>query len=453
MDLAKHSASLSRMSFQPQSLRLRFGGESIVRKSYMLRGIIGLAALSLCSTLPAAAFMPAITITPVPYTLYGRQPLTLQGSVSRMCDNKAVQISQGDSSKWTPVGKATVNSQRRWQLVTRVPNSVNRVIYRADCGAQYSATMLRHIQKTVVLGTTGPGNRILGLDISRWQHIKGQTINFEHMANTGVSFVIIKASDGNWTEDAIARMYARSDVPRIKAAGLFVGYYHMVTVPTGNARSVLVASAHRQANLIYTRLKELGGYTIRTLPYTIDVEGINSSISQASLRLWTTTLVNDLVKSTHRPPMLYSYRSLLATRFARSPETIAFLRTMHLWLAQPGNPSDPKVWVGQYGASPNACFHTAWATSNCRTVWTFWQYTSLGNRDTYGIPWSPVRGKNCPSQAKYCVPGTGTGPLHLDMDVFNGQPAEFEALAAGTWQRRPTDYLEPTTSPSPSGTP
>ena len=403
--------------------------------------------------LPAVAFVPAITISPVSFTLYGRQTLTLQGNVGQICHEHPVHISRKQGAIWRDLGKASVSQSSQWRLDTKVPNVASSVVYRASCGAQYSASLVRKITKTSTISYSGPGRRIVGLDISRWQHIPRQTINFEQMADAGISFVIIKASDGYGPEDTIAKKYVIDDARRAKAAGLIVGYYHMISVPTGNARATLIGSANRQASLVSTRLRELGGYDVRTLPFTIDVEGINSSISQASLELWTKTFVTAFTKKTKRTPMLYSYRSLLATRYSRSESTISFLRTMHLWLAQPGNPADPTVRVGQFRPNDGSCFHTAWATSRCRTVWTIWQYTSRGNRDTFGIPWSPQRGSRCPSQAKYCIAGVGTGPLHLDMNVFNGKIADLEALVAGSWQRKPADFVEPTATPSFSSTP
>jgi len=403
--------------------------------------------------LPAVAFVPAITISPVSFSLYGRQTLTLQGNVGQICHEHPVRISRKQGTVWRDLGKASVTRSRQWRLVTRVPNITSSVVYRASCGAQYSASLVRKVTKTSTISYSGPGRRIVGLDISRWQHMPRQTIDFAQMAAAGISFVIIKASDGYGPEDAIAKKYVIDDARRAKAAGLIVGYYHMISVPTGNAKGTLIGSANRQASLVSTRLRQLGGYDVRTLPFTIDVEGINSTISQASLELWTRTFVAAFTQKTKRTPMLYSYRSLLATRYSRSESTIKFLRTMHLWLAQPGNPADPTVRVGQFRPNDGSCFHTAWATSQCRTVWTIWQYTSRGNRDTYGIPWSPQRGSRCPSQAKYCVAGVGTGPLHLDMNVFNGKIADLEALVAGSWQRRPGDFVDPTATPTLSSTP
>jgi GH25 family lysozyme M1 (1,4-beta-N-acetylmuramidase) len=411
--------------------------------------LTGIVTTSLVLTfVKAFAFVPALTITPLPFYLYGRQSVVLQGTASQMCKAHPVAISRKYGQSWRALGLATIDASRNWRLTIRVPNIATSIVFKATCGAQYSASIVRRVNRTVPITYSGPGQRILGLDISRWQHIPGKTIDFQTMADAGISFVIMKASDGYDSEDNIARKFVVDDARKAKAAGMMVGYYHMISVPTGNSTPVLIASANRQATLVNTRLTELGGYDVRTLPIAVDVEGVNSNINQSSLELWTRTFVTSLTKKSGRTPILYSYRSLLATRYSKSQTNRDFLRTMHLWLAQPGNPADPNVRVGQFRPNDGSCFHTAWATAECKTVWTLWQYTSRGNRDTYGIPWMPVPGKTCPSHAKYCFPGRGTGPLHLDMNVFAGTAVELEQLAAGTWMRQPSDYLDPTPTPS-----
>ena len=409
-------------------------------------------AVFICGSLPAFAYVPPLTIAEVPSTLYGHQRLTLQGTLNSLCANHTVALTRRDGASWTALGKTTADADNTWHMTTRVPNSARLVQYRADCGAKYAATVLRTVLKTNPTSFSGPGNRVLGLDISRWQHIPGQIIDFSQMASAGVSFVIIKASDGYGPEDAIAQQHVIEDASRAKAAGMYVGYYHMISIPTGNSTPVLIASANRQASLIATRLKQLGGYDVRTLPYTLDIEGINSSITQDSLELWTTTIVTKVKQLTKRTPIIYSYRSLLASRFSRSEQTVSLLRGSHLWLAQPGNPADPTVQVGEFRRNPFSCFHTAWATPSCRTVWTIWQYTSRGNRDKFGVPWAPIAGNKCPSQAHYCIPGRGTGPLHLDLDVFNGNAQDLERLADGSWSRGATDYIDPSPVATPSVT-
>ena len=45
------------------------------------------------------------------------------------------------------------------------------------------------------LSLIGPGDRLHGADVSRWQHPNGKPINFKKMHDAGLSFVMIKASD------------------------------------------------------------------------------------------------------------------------------------------------------------------------------------------------------------------------------------------------------------------
>ena len=54
------------------------------------------------------------------------------------------------------------------------------------------------------LPTSGPGDRIHGIDISKWQHPYGKSINFVKMAKAGISFVMIKGGDGHDPADATA---------------------------------------------------------------------------------------------------------------------------------------------------------------------------------------------------------------------------------------------------------
>ncbi len=45
------------------------------------------------------------------------------------------------------------------------------------------------------LSLVGPGGRLHGADVSRWQHPNDKPINFKKMHDAGLSFVMIKASD------------------------------------------------------------------------------------------------------------------------------------------------------------------------------------------------------------------------------------------------------------------
>ncbi len=54
------------------------------------------------------------------------------------------------------------------------------------------------------LNLNGPGGRIHGADISRWQHPNGKPINFIKMHDAGVAFVMVKASDSRDDADQLA---------------------------------------------------------------------------------------------------------------------------------------------------------------------------------------------------------------------------------------------------------
>ena len=51
----------------------------------------------------------------------------------------------------------------------------------------------------------GPGSRIHGADISRWQHPNGKLINFKKMREAGLNFLIIKGLDTRIEPDALSR--------------------------------------------------------------------------------------------------------------------------------------------------------------------------------------------------------------------------------------------------------
>ena len=421
----------------------------------MARRLVRWVALGIGSTVVLAsvalpttqAMLPAITFNSVPSIITPNQRLEISGTVTSRCSERTVTISRKSINSWARMTSTVADELNVWKVTITAPPFNGTLILRADCGAYYAAQQITAVASINPVQSIGPGKHILGMDISRWQHIPGQSIDFATMAKAGIAFVIIKASDGYGAEDRIAQKYVFQDSIAAKQAGLIVGYYHVVSIPTGNVETTYIASATAQAKLAVRRLRSLGGYDGRTLPLTLDMEGVNSSVSQKSLFTWTKTFVQTVEQLSRRTPIMYSYRSFLASRYSKNSQTVNFLRRMHLWLAQPGNPADLTVNVGGFDGNNKKCFRTAWARSDCSTAWTMWQYTNRGNRDTYGIPWRPLPNHSCPSHAKFCVPGSGTGPLHLDLDVVNGTPAQLLDLVSGSWTRQPTDYL--TTSPTP----
>ena len=281
---------------------------------------------------------------------------------------------------------------------------------------------------TSLIRESGPGGRIHGMDISRWQHPGDAQINFTTMYNAGVRFVMIKASDTKDLSDAEARKYIAMDRDAAQAAGIYTGFYHYTTLPDSTDPEVIVADAHAQAQKAIWRLASLGGYTNRDLSYALDLEnncvrtagnGICTKYtSKALVTLFAETWLADVAFRTGRIPILYSYPQFLENAMVRS----ATLLQYPLWIAHYSlNPSDPLAQPGQ--KSPG-CYVHSWTGANCSSLWMMWQYTSCGIAKKYGVPGSRV-----------------------DLNVFRGTPNTFLDLMSGTWTPEVADLM-PTNEPS-----
>ena len=86
-------------------------------------------------------------------------------------------------------------------------------------------------EKESVLAMAGPGNRIHGADISRWQHPNDKPINFKKMHTAGLRFVMIKASDSRQDSDHLAVKYLAGDRNGAQAEGIYTGFYHYAVLP------------------------------------------------------------------------------------------------------------------------------------------------------------------------------------------------------------------------------
>ena len=400
--------------------------------------IVASLALSLISVPAEAAAKSTMSMTPIPASVVAGQAITVTGKVSGKLKGSKVRIQFHDGKKWKSLRTVLSNKKTgQWVAKIRVPVTVQRVTVRAI--SQTSKT--KHQKVSIVaplnLVSMGPGARILGVDLSRWQS-SSNSLDFSRMAAAGVAFAFIKGSDGLLTEDALAVPHVTTWAPAAKAAGILVGYYHFARIPLTTDPNVVIADAQTQATQAAARLAALGGYDDRTLPYVLDVEGVNSKITDEVVTLWTFTWLDAMEAATGRKPIMYSYRSFLASRYLQDQPTVDKFRSYHLWLAQPGNPADPAVQVGQ-GLNGRPCYQSAWKQSDCTYVWTFWQYTNSGDRELYGIPWSPSAGE-CPVDVILCFSGRGTGRSHLDLNVFSGTAADLTALVNGSWQRTPSEY-------------
>ena len=274
----------------------------------------------------------------------------------------------------------------------------------------------------------GPGSRIHGADISRWQHPNEKAIDFSIMYSAGIRFVIIKASDTRDDADALAVKYLTMDHSPAQAAGIYTGFYHYAILPDTNVPTEIVKDAQAQAQKVVWRLASIGGYGEKDLPYALDLENncvrLNSNkscakyASRSAVTLWATSFLALLKEKTGRTPFLYSYPNFLESAMARSTE----LAQYPLWLAQYAiNPADP---LAQPGLKSGGCYVHSWTTSNCSSQWMIWQYTSCGIAPKYGVPSN-----------------------RLDLNVFRGSANVFLNLTKGSWVPEAIDFMplnEPT---------
>jgi GH25 family lysozyme M1 (1,4-beta-N-acetylmuramidase) len=268
----------------------------------------------------------------------------------------------------------------------------------------------------------GPGGRIHGTDVSRWQHPNDKPIDFVKKYEAGMRFVFIKASDTRETADRLAVKYAAMDHHAAQAAGLYTGFYHYAVLPDVDTPEGIKQDALAQAQKVVWRLASMGGYSDRDLPYALDLENkcvryssggaCVKNASRSAVTLWALTFLASLKEKTGRTPFLYSYPSFLEGSMVRSKE----LAQYPLWLAQYG--IDPANPINQPGVKPGGCFVHSWTGANCDSQWTVWQYSSCGIAPKYGVPGN-----------------------RLDLNVFRGTPASFLELVKGVWKPTLVDLM------------
>lgn len=209
---------------------------------------------------------------------------------------------------------------------------------------------------------------VYGIDVSAYQG----NVNWAAVKNVGKSFAYIKATEGNYYFNP----YFTEQYNGSYSAGLIRGVYAFA-IPnrsSGANQADYLVSGHG------------GGWSAdgHTLPAALDIEynpyagGECYGQSQAGMRSWISSFVNEYHKRTTRWPVIYS--------------------TFDWWNTCTGNWSgthtiDP-FWIARYSTS-------AGTLPSGYGFWTFWQNADVGN-----------------------TPG--------DMDVFDGSLARLVALAKNT---------------------
>ena len=368
--------------------------------------------------------------------------LTLYGNLTPNRSGTTVKIQVDTDGKWTTTRFTTkVTKVGTWK-VTALATALNaKVRYRAvsviSGKSLYSPIRsitvkqqpeISNADPAQFIDLTGPGGRIHGADISRWQHPNDKAIDFVKMYAAGMRFVFIKASDTRESADLLAVKYAAMDHHAAQAAGIYTGFYHYAVLPDVTSPDDIKKDALAQAQKVVWRLASMGGYSDRDLPYALDLENkcvrYSSSgacqkyATRSAVTLWATTFLASLKEKTGRTPILYSNPSFLESSMTRTPE----LAQYPLWLAQYA--IDPANPINQPGLKAGGCYVHSWTGENCDSQWTVWQYSSCGIAPRYGVPGN-----------------------RLDLNVFRGTPSSFLDLTKGSWTPTLVDLMpqqEPT---------
>ena len=368
--------------------------------------------------------------------------VTFYGTIKPARSGLSVKIQGNTSGAWKTTHFMTKTTKAgTWKIVAVATSFDIPIKYRAQVNVSGKVTnspiRTITIKKLPQISTTdpslaiesfGPGGRIHGADVSRWQHPNDKPIDFSVAYASGLRFVMIKASDTRDDADALSLKYLVMDHSAAQAAGLYTGFYHYAILPDVTDPDAIIRDATAQAQKVLWRLAAIGGYTERDLSYALDLENkcvrVSSSgacqkyASRAAVTLWAETFLGLLKEKTGRTPIIYSYSNFLESSMNKS----AKLAQYPLWLAQYA--IDPFNPINQPGIKVGGCFVHSWTGANCDSQWTIWQYTSCGIAPKYGVP--------------------GT---RLDLNIFRGSASDFLNLTKGSWAPSLVDLMpnnEPT---------
>ena len=368
--------------------------------------------------------------------------VTFYGTIKPARSGLSVKIQGNTSGAWKNTRFAAKTTKAgTWKIVAVATSFDIPIKYRAqvNVAGKIATSPIRtitikklpqisNIDPSLVVESFGPGSRIHGADISRWQHPNDKQIDFAVAYVSGLRFVMIKASDTRDDADALSLKYLVMDHSAAQAAGLYTGFYHYAILPDVSDSDAIIRDATAQAQKALWRLASIGGYTEKDLPYALDLENkcvrLSSSgacqkyATRAAVTLWAETFLGILKEKTGRTPIIYSYSNFLESSMNKS----AKLSQYPLWLAQYA--IDPFNPINQPGIKAGGCFVHSWTGANCDSQWTIWQYTSCGIAPKYGVP--------------------GT---RLDLNIFRGSAADFLNLSKGSWVPTLVDLMpnnEPT---------
>jgi lysozyme len=182
-----------------------------------------------------------------------------------------------------------------------------------------------------------------GPDVARYQHPNGAAIDWQRVADNGVSFAFVKATEST----SYTNPYFADDYAAAQRAGLVRSAYHYAR-PKADLKT-----ARDQADFFVRtagRADQEGD-----LPLTLDIEE-SGGLAPKPLIAWTHAFVDRVTALTSRPVLIYTYP--------------------YFWQHAMGNTkdfADLPLWLASYrSGGPKEPLPGGW------TSWTFWQYTANG---------------------------------------------------------------------------
>lgn len=222
----------------------------------------------------------------------------------------------------------------------------------------------------------GPQDRILGTDISLWQHPGGAPIDFVKMYNAGMRYIFIKGTSGGAAPNERAKYWSSIDFPQAREAGLLTGIYHAALISSSANVDTGYQQGVAQANIAVDHLNSLGGMRPGVLPIVLDIEPFSrpANIGASVVSSFSLGFVQQVEARTGRKPIIYSNLNFIEN-YLTDPR----LANYPLWIANYSQVTNPATTVTR------GCTRTIWSVGSCEKAWTFWQYTDRGDGRTYGI--------------------------------------------------------------------
>lgn len=179
-------------------------------------------------------------------------------------------------------------------------------------------------------------NNSKGIDVSKYQG----NIKWSLVANAGISFVFMKATQGTTLVDMKLNEYYQG----AKSVNLPVGYYHYC------GYNDPIKEANHFVNTVQGNGLECD------LAYVLDIEDNPKGYSRAQISQWARTFLQRVQELTGKAVFVYTGASFAKTNF--EPD----LGNYPLWIAQYGISQEPKV--------PSS--NSVWSN------WTVFQYSEKG---------------------------------------------------------------------------